>query len=46
LKEGWPTSIGTGGRFQSECPADIIGIRSQTVFPQIAPVEIAQASLR
>lgn len=25
---GWPTSIRTGGRHQSECPADIIGIRT------------------
>jgi hypothetical protein len=23
-----PTSIGMGGRLQSECPADIIGIRT------------------
>src|SRR5436305_5237858 len=28
-RNGRPTSIGTGGRHQSECPADIIGIRSQ-----------------
>jgi len=27
-RNGRPTSIGTGGRHQSECPADIIGIRS------------------
>jgi hypothetical protein len=26
-RNGRPTSIGTGGRHQSECPADIIGIR-------------------
>ena len=26
-RNGRPTSIGTGGRNQSECPADIIGIR-------------------
>lgn len=26
-RNGRPTSIGTGGRLQSECPADIIGIR-------------------
>jgi hypothetical protein len=30
-RKGRPTSIGTGGRHQSECPADIIGIRIQTV---------------
>ena len=29
-RNGRPTSIGTGGRHQSECPADIIGIRSQS----------------
>ena len=29
-RNGRPTSIGTGGRHQSECPADIIGIRRQT----------------
>jgi hypothetical protein len=28
-RNGRPTSIGTGGRHQSECPADIIGIRTQ-----------------
>ena len=28
-RNGRPTSIGTGGRHQSECPADIIGIRSE-----------------
>ena len=28
-RNGRPTSIGTGGRHQSECPADIIGIRNQ-----------------
>jgi hypothetical protein len=27
-RNGRPTSIGTGGRHQSECPADIIGIRT------------------
>src|SRR5215212_1771917 len=27
-RNGRPTSIGTGGRYQSECPADIIGIRT------------------
>src|SRR4051794_1096407 len=27
-RNGRPTSFGTGGRHQSECPADIIGIRS------------------
>jgi transposase, IS6 family len=27
IRNGRPTSIGTGGRHQSECPADIIGIR-------------------
>jgi len=27
-RNGRPTSIGTGGRHQSECPADIVGIRS------------------
>src|SRR5436305_2845360 len=27
-RNGRPTSIGTGGRHQSECPADIIGVRS------------------
>jgi hypothetical protein len=26
-RNGRPTSIGIGGRHQSECPADIIGIR-------------------
>src|SRR3954447_3027584 len=26
-----PTSFGTGGRHQSECPADIIGIRTYAV---------------
>ena len=26
-RNGRPTSIGTGGRHQSECPADIIGMR-------------------
>src|SRR3954453_3933292 len=26
-RNGRPTSFGTGGRHQSECPADIIGIR-------------------
>ena len=29
---GWPTSIGTGGRHQSECPADIIGMRRQKLY--------------
>jgi uncharacterized protein YidB (DUF937 family) len=29
-RNGRPTSIGTGGRHQSECPADIIGIRSSS----------------
>ena len=28
-RNGRPTSIGTGGRHQSECPADIIGIRNR-----------------
>jgi hypothetical protein len=28
-RNGRPTSIGTGGRHQSECPADIIGIRTK-----------------
>src|SRR5215218_10248394 len=28
-RNGRPTSFGTGGRHQSECPADIIGIRKQ-----------------
>src|SRR5215471_16484752 len=28
---GWPTSIGTGGRHQSECPADIIGMRTDNI---------------
>ena len=28
-RNGRPTSIGTGGRLQSECPADIIAIRRQ-----------------
>jgi hypothetical protein len=28
IRNGRPTSIGTGGRHQSECPADIIGIRN------------------
>src|SRR5487761_918056 len=28
-RNGRPTSIGTGGRHQSECPADITGIRSE-----------------
>src|SRR4051795_2814931 len=27
-RNGRPTSFGTGGRHQSECPADIIGIRN------------------
>ena len=27
-RNGRPTSIGTGGRHQSECPADIVGIRN------------------
>src|SRR6516164_9423043 len=27
-RNGRPTSIGTSGRHQSECPADIIGMRS------------------
>jgi hypothetical protein len=27
-RNGRPTSIGTGGRHQSECPADIIGMRN------------------
>src|SRR3954451_8762934 len=27
IRNGRPTSFGTGGRHQSECPADIIGIR-------------------
>jgi hypothetical protein len=27
-RNGRPTSIGTGGRHHSECPAGIIGIRS------------------
>ena len=30
-RNGRPTSIGTGGRHQSECPAGIIGIRSHFV---------------
>ena len=30
-RNGRPTSIGTGGRLQSECPADIIGIRSERI---------------
>src|SRR3954451_17651197 len=29
IRNGRPTSFGTGGRHQSECPADIIGIRSR-----------------
>jgi hypothetical protein len=28
-RNGRPTSIGTGGRHQSECPADIIGMRTK-----------------
>src|SRR4051794_19250894 len=31
-RNGRPTSIGTGGRHQSECPADIIGIRTAEVL--------------
>jgi hypothetical protein len=27
-RNGRPTSIGTSGRHQSECPADIIGMRN------------------
>jgi hypothetical protein len=30
-----PTSIGIGGRHQSECPADIIGIRNLRLVAQI-----------
>src|SRR5262249_105935 len=30
-----PTSIGTGGRHQSECPADFIGIRTNIQFPDV-----------
>jgi len=29
-RNGRPTSIGTSGRHQSECPADIIGMRNLT----------------
>jgi hypothetical protein len=35
-RNGRPTSIGTGGRHQSECPADIIGIRTIRKSPQAA----------
>jgi len=28
-RNGRPTSIGTSGRHQSECPADIIGMRTE-----------------
>src|SRR4051794_37304178 len=31
-RNGRPTSIGTGGRHQSECPADLIGIRSHATL--------------
>jgi glutathione S-transferase-like protein len=44
-RNGRPTSIGTGARHQSECPADIIGIRNplertlaeQPYFGGVAP---------
>jgi Protein of unknown function DUF86 len=35
-RNGRPTSIGTGGRHQSECPAGIIGIRSLRFDPASA----------
>src|SRR5437016_3052388 len=31
-RNGRPTSIGTGGRHQSECPADFVGIRTIADF--------------
>jgi hypothetical protein len=33
-RNGRPTSIGTGGRHQSECPADFVGIRTPGRFDQ------------
>ena len=39
-RNGRPTSIGTGGRLQSECPADIIGIRSRAVADPTADADI------
>ena len=30
-RNGWPASIGTGGRLRSESPADFIGIRKAYV---------------
>src|SRR5215813_14913634 len=43
-RNGRPTSIGTGGRHQSECPADFIGIR--TVYAKTAVAELAESALR
>ena len=37
VRNGRPTSIGTGGRHQSECPADIIGIRRRVPNGSQAP---------
>jgi hypothetical protein len=38
-RNGRPTSIGTGGRHQSECPADIIGMRIYDKALQMPPDE-------
>src|SRR3954470_22339471 len=38
-RNGRPTSIGTGGRHQSECPADIIGIRRLATVPPDTPFD-------
>src|SRR4051812_11578365 len=44
IRNGRPTSIGTGGRRQSECPADIIGIR--TLRDLAEPVERVLSQVR
>ena len=44
-RNGRPTSIGTGGRLQSECPADIVGIRSQAAIFTLTRDIVGEARL-
>src|SRR5215210_7892729 len=37
-RNGRPTSFGIGGRHQSECPADIIGIRNYDQLAILHPI--------
>src|SRR5215471_7236877 len=45
-RSGRPTSIGTSGRHQSECPADIIGMRSSQRDERVHHVVVLLRQLR